>query len=104
MNTHPMVVQQEYNVPVAKLWQAITDADEMRNCIFACGNLRRRLVLSFNLLQEQKKACNTFIFVKYQKLYPKINLHVAGVTIEQNNCSQSILAGLRFLKLYNMVV
>lgn len=34
MNTHPIVVQQEYNVPVAKLWQAITDADEMRNWYF----------------------------------------------------------------------
>ena len=34
MNTQPIIVEQEYHAPVAKVWRALTDADEMRNWYF----------------------------------------------------------------------
>lgn len=47
MNSQPIVVKQEYNVPAAKLWQVLTDVDEMRNWYFDLQEFKGEIGFKF---------------------------------------------------------
>jgi uncharacterized protein YndB with AHSA1/START domain len=47
MNTQPIIVEQEYNAAPAKVWAALTDADEMRKWYFDLPEFRPEAGFNF---------------------------------------------------------
>ena len=47
MNSEPFVIERIYNAPVAKVWKAITDRDEMKEWYFDLEEFRPEVGFEF---------------------------------------------------------
>lgn len=67
MENSPIILERLFNATPAKLWNALTDKNEMKNGILICQNLKLKLDLNFNFPADQVPKKNTYIFVKLRK-------------------------------------
>jgi uncharacterized protein YndB with AHSA1/START domain len=57
MDNGPIIIEQDFNAPVSKVWMAITDKDEMKKWYFDIAEFKPEVGFEFNFLagNDQKK-------------------------------------------------
>ena len=55
MNTEPFVIERTYNVPVDKVWQAITDKDKMKQWYFTLDEFKPKVGFEFRFTGGSKE-------------------------------------------------
>ncbi len=60
MNNEPFVIEQKYDAPVERVWQAITDKDKMKQWYFDIKNFRLEEGFEFEFIGEDQD-CKEFL-------------------------------------------
>jgi len=55
MNNEPFVIERIYNTPIAKVWSAITNKDEMKNWYFDLEEFKAEVGFKFSFTAEGKR-------------------------------------------------
>ena len=74
MNTQPIVVKQEYNVPAAKVWQALTDADVMRNWYFNLQEFKAEIGFKFQFTAGTEEGVQYLHLCEITEVVPRNKL------------------------------
>ena len=56
MSTHPIVVEETFNAPVQKVWQALTDKDKMKQWYFDVSDFRPEVGFEFSFAGKGHKG------------------------------------------------
>lgn len=63
MKPEPFVIERTFNAPIERVWKAITDREQMKQCILILKTLNLKWVLSLNFTARMK-AENMCTYVK----------------------------------------
>ncbi len=77
MTNEPFVIERTFNAPIAKVWKAITDKNEMKQWYFDIAEFKPEVGFEFSF-SAGAEGKNTCTFVRLQKLFPTKNLVIAG--------------------------
>lgn len=74
VNNEPFIIERRYNAPIEKVWQAITDHNEMKKWYFNIDNFKPEVGFEFSFAGEGKEGekyihlCKVIEVVKEKKL------------------------------------
>ena len=60
----PIIMERVYNTSIKKVWQAITDNNQMKQWYFDIAEFNAEVGFEFQFTGEGKEGENTFTFVK----------------------------------------
>ena len=67
MNNQPIIIERTFDAPVGKVWQAITDKDEMKKWYFDLAEFKAETGLGFSFTAARKAANNFCTYAKSRR-------------------------------------